>query len=134
MVKSDLYPIHSPNYWLSPNPLINVEKAYIQDLLGAVYFYTKTAWHFWSPVFRTDLQFIPITNYEPSKEKLIQTYDKMGQSHQVIYVVEQRIKSQQKHHFLMTVPTLTIFSTCSIIDKAIQIFKNSLDAHRIPKL
>ena len=66
-------------------------------LLGAVYF-DKGDMTSAITNFQNCLKIDP--NYEPAREKLIQAYQKTGQSNQALRQVEQRVKSQQGHRSL----------------------------------
>ena len=66
-------------------------------LLGAVYF-DKGDMASAIPNFQDCLGVDP--NYEPAREKLIQAYQKTGQSSQAARLVEQGVKSQQGHRSL----------------------------------
>ena len=70
-------------------------------------------------------------NYEPAREKLIQAYQKTGQSNQAVRLVEQRVKSQQGHRSLRDSAESynslgTLHYQQGDMDKAIQAFENAL--------
>ena len=70
-------------------------------------------------------------NYEPAREKLIQAYQKTGQSNQATHLVEQRVKSQQGHRSLRDSAESynrlgTLHYQQGDTDKAIQAFENAL--------
>ena len=70
-------------------------------------------------------------NYEPAREKLIQAYQKTGQSNQAVRLVEQRVKSQVGHRSLRDNAESynalgTLYYQQGDIDKAIQAFENAL--------
>ena len=70
-------------------------------------------------------------NYEPAREKLIQAYEKTGQSNQAIRVVEQRMKSQQGHRsYHESADSYNVLGTLHYregnLDAAIEAFENAL--------
>ena len=70
-------------------------------------------------------------NYAPAREKLIQVYQKTGQSNQAIHLVEQSVKSQQGHRSLSESAESynylgTLYYRQGDIGKAIQAFENAL--------
>lgn len=70
-------------------------------------------------------------NYEPAREKLIQAYQKTGQSNQAARLVEQRVKSQQGHRSLRDSAESynrlgTLHYQQGDMDKAIQAFESAL--------
>ncbi|MXV76362.1 tetratricopeptide repeat protein [Candidatus Poribacteria bacterium] len=97
-------------------------------LLGAVYFDKGDM----TPAitnFQNCLKVDP--NYEPAKAKLIQAYQKTGQSNQAVRLVEQRVKSQQGHRsFRQSAESYnslgTLYYQQGDMDKAIQAFENAL--------
>ena len=97
-------------------------------LLGAVYF-DKGDMALAIPNFQNCLKVDP--NYEPAREKLIQAYQKTGQSNQAVRLVEQRVKSQQGHRSLRDSAESynylgTLYYQQGDTDKAIQAFENAL--------
>ena len=97
-------------------------------LLGAVYFdkgdMTPAITHF-----QNCLKVDP--NYEPARQKLIQAYQKTGQSSQAARLVEQSVKSQQGHRSLSDSAESynrlgTLHYQQGDMDKAIQAFENAL--------
>ncbi|RKU09788.1 hypothetical protein C6503_20645 [Candidatus Poribacteria bacterium] len=97
-------------------------------LLGAVYFDKGDM----TPAitnFQNCLKVDP--NYEPAREKLIQAYQKAGQSNQALRQVEQRVKSQQGHRSLRDSAESynrlgTLYYRQGDIDKAIEAFEKAL--------
>lgn len=70
-------------------------------------------------------------NYAPAREKLIQAYQKTGQSSQAARLVEQRVKSQQGHRSLSDNAESynrlgTLYYQQGDMDKAIQAFESAL--------
>ena len=70
-------------------------------------------------------------NYEPARQKLIQAYQRTGQSNQAARLVEQRVKSQQGHHSLRDSAESynhlgTLYYKEGDMDKAIEAFENAL--------
>ena len=70
-------------------------------------------------------------NYEPAREKLIQAYQKTGQSNEAVRLVEQRVKSQQRHRSLRDSAESynslgTLHYQQGDMNKAIQAFENAL--------
>ena len=97
-------------------------------LLGAVYF-DKGDMAAAITNFQNCLKIDP--NYEPAKEKLIQAYQKTGQSNQATHLIEQRVKSQQGHRSLRQSAESynrlgTLHYQQGDTDKAIQAFENAL--------
>ena len=97
-------------------------------LLGAVYF-DKGDMALAIPNFQNCLKVD--RNYEPAREKLIQAYQKTGQSNQAVRLVEQRVKSQQGHRSLRQSAESynslgTLYYQQGDMDKAIQAFENAL--------
>ena len=97
-------------------------------LLGAVYF-DKGDMAAAITHFQNCLKVDP--NYEPAKEKLIQAYQKTGQSNQATRLIEQRVKSQQSHRSLRQSAESynrlgTLHYQQGDMDKAIAAFENAL--------
>ncbi|MYA72496.1 tetratricopeptide repeat protein [Candidatus Poribacteria bacterium] len=97
-------------------------------LLGAVYF-DKGDTALAIPNFQNCLGVDP--NYEPAWTKLIQAYQKTGQSSQAARLVEQRVKSQQGHRSLRDSAESynrlgTLHYQQGDTDKAIQAFESAL--------
>ena len=97
-------------------------------LLGAVYF-DRGEMALAIPNFQNCLGVDP--NYEPAREKLIQAYQKTGQSNQAVRLVEQRVKSQQGHRSLRESAESynylgTLYYRQGDVEKAIQAFENAL--------
>ena len=97
-------------------------------LLGAVYF-DKGDMALAIPNFQNCLKVD--RNYEPAREKLIQAYQKTGQSNQAVRLVEQRVKSQQGHRSLRESAESynylgTLYYQQGDMDRAIQAFENAL--------
>ena len=97
-------------------------------LLGAVYF-DKGDMTSAITNFQNCLKVEP--NYEPAREKLIQAYQKTGQSNQALHLVEQRVKSQQGHRsFRDSAESYnylgTLYYQQGDMDKAIEAFENAL--------
>ncbi|MCY4552204.1 MAG: tetratricopeptide repeat protein [Candidatus Poribacteria bacterium] len=70
-------------------------------------------------------------NYEPARQKLIQAYQKTGQSNQAVRLVEQRVKSQSGHRSLRDSAESynslgTLYYKEGDTDKAIEAFENAL--------
>ncbi len=70
-------------------------------------------------------------NFAPAREKLIQAYQKTGQSSQAVRLVEQSVKSQQGHRSLSDSAESynylgTLYYQQGDMDKAIQAFENAL--------
>ena len=70
-------------------------------------------------------------NYESAREKLIQAYQKTGQSNEAVRLVEQRVKSQQRHRSLRDSAESynslgTLHYQQGDMNKAIQAFENAL--------
>ena len=126
-------PLHTPQHDIA----IDLLKKEIQTnprltrphyLLGAVYFDKGDM----TPAitnFQNCLKVDP--NYEPARQKLIQAYQKTGQSNQAVHLVEQRVKSQQGHRSLRESAESynylgTLYYQQGDMDKAIQAFENAL--------
>lgn len=97
-------------------------------LLGAVYF-DKGDTALAIPNFQNCLRIDP--NYEPAREKLIQAYQKTGQSNQATRLIEQRVKSQSGHRSLPQSAESynalgTLYYQQGDLDKAIQAFESAL--------
>ena len=95
-------PLHTPQHHIAIDLLKketqeNSRLARPHYLLGAVYF-DKGDMTSAITSFQNCLKVDP--NYEPAKEKLIQAYQKTGQSNQATRLIEQRVKSQQGHRSL----------------------------------
>ena len=97
-------------------------------LLGAVYFDKGDI----APAivsFQNCLKVDP--NFQPATEKLIQAYQRTGQSNQAIRLVEQSVKSQHGHQaFRESANSYNVLGTLYYregdVDKAIQAFENAL--------
>ncbi len=97
-------------------------------LLGAVYF-DKGDMASAIASFQSCLKVDP--NYEPAKEKLIQSYQRTGQSSQATRLVEQRVKNQQEHRSLRDSAESynrlgALHYQQGDMDKAIEAFENAL--------
>ena len=97
-------------------------------LLGAVYF-DKGDMASAIPHFQNCLGVDP--NYAPARVKLIQAYQKTGQSSQATRLIEQSVKSQQGHRSLSDSAESynrlgTLYYQQGDMDKAIQAFENAL--------
>ena len=97
-------------------------------LLGAVYF-DKGDMASAIPNFQNCLGID--SSYEPAREKLIQAYQKTGQSNQAVRLAEQRVKSQQGHRSLSDSAESynylgTLYYQQGDTEKAIQAFENAL--------
>ena len=97
-------------------------------LLGAVYF-DKGDMASAIASFQSCLKVDP--NYEPAKEKLIQAYQRTGQSSQATRLVEQRVKNQQEHRSLRDSAESynrlgALHYQQGDMDKAIEAFENAL--------
>ncbi len=126
-------PLHTPQHDIA----IDLLKKEIQTnprltrphyLLGAVYF-DKGDMTSAITSFQDCLEVDP--NYEPARQKLIQAYQKTGQSNQAVRLVEQRVKSQQGHRSLRESAESynylgTLYYRQGDVDKAIQAFENAL--------
>ena len=126
-------PLHTPQHDIA----IDLLKKEIQTnprltrphyLLGAVYF-DKGDMASAIPNFQNCLGVDP--NYEPARQKLIQAYQKTGQSNQAVRLVEQRVKNQQGHRsFRESAESYnylgTLYYRQGDVDKAIQAFENAL--------
>ena len=126
-------PLHTPQHDIA----IDLLKKEIQTnprltrphyLLGAVYF-DKGDMASAIPNFQNCLGVDP--NYEPARQKLIQAYQKTGQSNQAVHLVEQRVKNQQGHRsFRESAESYnylgTLYYRQGDVDKAIQAFENAL--------
>ena len=107
----------------------NPRHARTHYLLGAVHFDTGDM-----PLaiasFQDCLRIDP--NYEPATEKLIQAYEKIGQLHQAIRLVEQRMVNQQGHRGLRGSANSynvlgTLYYRQGDMNKAIQAFEDALE-------
>ena len=126
-------PLHTPQHDIA----IDLLKKEIQTnprltrphyLLGAVYF-DKGDMTSAITSFQDCLEVDP--NYEPARQKLIQAYQKTGQSNQAVRLVEQRVKSPQGHRSLRESAESynylgTLYYRQGDVDKAIQAFENAL--------
>ena len=126
-------PLHTPQHDIAIGLLkkeiqTNPRLARPHYLLGAVYFDKGDM----TPAitnFQNCLKVDP--NYEPARTKLIQAYQKTGQSNQATRLVEQRVKSQQGHRSLRQSAESynslgTLYYQQGDMDKAIQAFENAL--------
>ena len=126
-------PLHTPQHAIAINLLkqeiqTNPRLARPHYLLGAVYF-DKGDMVSAIPNFQNCLGVD--RNYEPAREKLIQAYQKTGQSNQAVRLAEQRVKSQQGHRsFRESAESYnylgTLYYQQGDMDKAIQAFENAL--------
>ncbi len=126
-------PLHTPRH----DTAIDLLKKEIQMtprlprphyLLGAVYF-DKGDMTSAITNFQNCLKADP--NYEPAKEKLIQAYQKTGQSNQATRLIEQRVRSQQGHRSLRESAESynrlgALHYQQGDMDKAIEAFENAL--------
>ena len=126
-------PLHTSQHDIA----IDLLKKAIQDnprlarpyyLLGTVYF-DKGDMASAIAIFQDCLKVEP--NYEPARTKLIQAYQKTGQSNQATRLIEQRVKSQQGHRsFRESAESYNRLGTLHYqqgdVDKAIQAFENAL--------
>ncbi|MDE0681966.1 MAG: tetratricopeptide repeat protein, partial [Candidatus Poribacteria bacterium] len=126
-------PLHTPQYDIAIDLLkkaiqTNPRLARPHYLLGAVYFDKGDM----TPAitnFQNCLKVDP--NYEPARQKLIQAYQKTGQSNQALRQVEQRVKSQQGHRsFRESADSYnrlgTLYYRQGDMDKAIEAFEKAL--------
>ena len=127
-------PLHTPQH----ETAINLLKRELQPntrhprphyLLGAVYF-DKGDMALAIASFQNCLGIDP--NYEPAREKLIQAYEKTGQPHQAIRLVEQRVKSQHGHRtFRESADSYNVLGTLHYrqgnVNEAIQAFESALE-------
>ena len=126
-------PLHTPQHDIAIDLLkkeiqTNPRLARPHYLLGAVYF-DKGEMALAIPNFQNCLGVDP--NYEPAREKLIQAYQKTGQSNEAVRLVEQRVKSQQGHRSLRESAESynylgTLYYRQGDVEKAIQAFENAL--------
>ena len=126
-------PLHTPQHDIAIDLLkkeiqTNPRLARPHYLLGAVYF-DKGEMALAIPNFQNCLSVD--SNYEPAREKLIQAYQKTGQSNQAVRLVEQRVKSQQGHRSLRDSAESynslgTLYYQQGDMDRAIQAFENAL--------
>ena len=70
-------------------------------------------------------------NFEPAREKLIQAYERTGQTHEAIRLVEQSMRNQQSHRaFHESADTYSVLGTLYYrqgnVNEAIQAFENAL--------
>ena len=127
-------PLHTPQHDIAINLLKkelqpNARHARPHYLLGAVYF-DKGDMTLAIASFQNCLRIDP--NFEPAREKLIQAYERTGQSHQAIRLVEQSVKSQYGHRtFHESADSYNILGTLYYrqgnMDKAIQAFEDVLE-------
>ena len=127
-------PLHTPQHDIAINLLKNelqpnTRRARLHYLLGAVYF-DKGDMTLAIASFQDCLGIDP--NFEPAREKLIQAYDRTGQSHQAIRLVEQRVQNQQGHRgFRESADAYNVLGTLYYrqddISKAIQAFEDALE-------
>ena len=126
-------PLHTPQHDIAIDLLkkeiqTNPRLARPHYLLGAVYF-DKGDMASAIPNFQNCLKVDP--NYEPARVKLIQAYQKTGQSNQATRLVEQRVRSQQGHRSLRDSAESynrlgTLHYQQGDTDKAIQAFESAL--------
>ena len=126
-------PLHTPQHDIAIDLLkkeiqMNPRLTRPHYLLGAVYF-DKGDMASAIPNFQNCLGVDP--NYEPARQKLIQAYQKTGQSNQAVRLVEQRVKNQQGHRsFRESAESYnylgTLYYRQGDVDKAIQAFENAL--------
>ena len=126
-------PLHTPQHDIAIDLLkkeiqTNPRLARPHYLLGAVYF-DKGDMASAITNFQNCLKVDP--NYEPARVKLIQAYQKTGQSNQATRLVEQRVRSQQGHRSLRDSAESynrlgTLHYQQGDTDKAIQAFENAL--------
>ena len=126
-------PLHTPQHDIAIDLLkkeiqTNPRLARPHYLLGAVYF-DKGDMALAIPNFQNCLDVDP--NFAPAREKLIQAYQKTGQSSQAVRLVEQHVKSQQGHRSLRdSAESYNYLGTLHYqqgdMDKAIQAFENAL--------
>lgn len=126
-------PLHAPQHEVAIDLLkkqlqTNPRQARTHYLLGAAYF-DKDDMPRAIASFQDCLRIDP--NYEPATEKLIQAYEKTGQSHQAIRLVEQRMKSQQGHRARYESADSynvlgTLYYRQGNMNKAIQAFEDAL--------
>ena len=126
-------PLHTPQHDIAIDLLkqeiqTNPRLARPHYLLGAVYF-DKGDMVSAIPNFQNCLGVD--RNFEPAREKLIQAYQKTGQSSQAVRLAEQRVKSQQGHRsFRESAESYnylgTLYYQQGDMDKAIQAFENAL--------
>ena len=126
-------PLHTPQHDIAIDLLkkeiqTNPRLARPHYLLGAVYF-DKGDMASAIPNFQNCLGVDP--NYEPAREKLVQAYQRTGQSNQALRLAEQRVKSQQGHRSLRESAESynylgTLYYQQGDMDKAIQAFENAL--------
>ena len=127
-------PIHTPQHEIAINLLKkellpNTRSPRPHYLLGAVYF-DKGDMALAIASFQRCLEID--SNYEPAREKLIQAYERTGQAHQAIRLVEQRVESQRGHRaFRESADSYNVLGTLHYrqgdMDKAIQAFENALE-------
>ena len=127
-------PIHTPQHEIAINLLKkellpNTRSPRPHYLLGAVYF-DKGDMALAIASFQSCLEID--SNYEPAREKLIQAYERTGQAHQAIRLVEQRVESQRGHRaFRESADSYNVLGTLHYrqgdMDKAIQAFENALE-------
>ena len=126
-------PLHTPQHEIAIEVLkkelqTNPRHARPHYLLGAVYFDKGDI----APAivsFQNCLKVDP--NFQPATEKLIQAYQRTGQSNQAIRLVEQSVKSQHGHQaFRESANSYNVLGTLYYregdVDKAIQAFENAL--------
>ena len=136
-------PLHAPQHDIAINLLKkeiqpNTRRTRPHYLLGAVYF-DKGDMTLAIASFQKCLEIDP--NFEPAREKLIQAYEKTGQSHQAIRLVEQRVQNQQGHRgFRESADSYNVLGTLHYrqgnVNKAIQAFENALERsphHKVAK-
>ena len=126
-------PLHTPQHDIAIDLLkkgiqTNPRLARSHYLLGTVYF-DKDDMASAIASFQDCLRVDP--NYEPARTKLIQAYQKTGQSNEATRLVEQRVKSQQGHRsYHESAESYNRLGTLHYqqgdMDKAIQAFESAL--------
>ena len=127
-------PLHTPQHEIAINQLkkelqTNPRHPRTHYLLGAVYF-DKGDMPLAITSFQNCLGIDP--NYEPAREKLIHAYERTGQSHQAINLIEQRVGSQQGHRSLRESADSynvlgTLYYRKGDLNNAIQAFEKALE-------
>ena len=127
-------PLHTSQHDIAINLLKkelqpNTRRARLHYLIGAVYF-DKGDMTLAIASFQNCLGIDP--NFEAAREKLIQAYERTGQSHQAIHLVEQRVQNQQRHRgFRESADAYNVLGALYYregdINKAIQAFEDALE-------